>query len=312
MDRRQFLTTGAAAAAGSMSVSQAFAQSGSNEKSNRPKFKLKYAPSPGQFGHHAGNDYIDQIKFAADQGFTAWEDNGLAGRPVNLQKKVGETLQKLDMTMGVFVTGFSFGSSDLLTKTGKSFREGLKKSIENSIEVAKRVHATWTTVVPGRVNQRLAPEYQTANCIENLKVLAEVCEPAGLVMVLEPLNWYANHPGLFLRTVPQAYQICKAVGSPSCKILDDLYHQQVDVGNLIPNMEKSWDEIAYIQQGDNPGRNEPLSGEINYRYIFGWLHKRGYDGVLGMEHGKSQGGKEGEKRVIEAYRWCDSFDEPLL
>jgi hydroxypyruvate isomerase len=126
-------------------------------------------------------------------------------------------------------------------------------------------------------------------------------------MVLEPLNWYANHPGLFLRSVPQGYAICKAVDSSSCKILDDLYHQQVDVGNLIPNMEKAWDEIAYIQVGDNPGRKEPTTGEINYRNIFRWLHARGYDGVVGMEHGLSKPGKKGEAALIEAYRECDSY-----
>jgi len=150
-------------------------------------------------------------------------------------------------------------------------------------------------------------DYMTANCIENLKVAAEVCEPAGLVMVLEPLNWWANHPGLFLRKVTQGYLICKAVASPSCKILDDLYHAQVQEGNLIPNMEKSWDEIGYIQVGDNPGRKEPTTGEINYKNIFKWLHNKGYEGVIGMEHGNSQRGAEGERALIEAYRYCDSF-----
>ena len=83
--------------------------------------------------------------------------------------------------------------------------------MREAVEVAKRVNAVWTTVVPNSVNQKLAPGFQRANCITNLKVMAEICEPANLVMVLEPLNWYANHPGLFLRSVPQAYAICKAV-----------------------------------------------------------------------------------------------------
>jgi hydroxypyruvate isomerase len=157
------------------------------------------------------------------------------------------------------------------------------------------------------VNNAIDPGYQTANCNTNLRAMAEVCEPAGLVMVLEPLNWYRDHPGLFLRGVPQAYAICKAVNSPSCKILDDLYHQQIDVGNLIPNMEKAWDEIAYIQTGDNPGRLEPTTGEINYRNIFRWLHERKFDSVVGMEHGNSKPGREGELAVIAAYRECDNF-----
>ncbi len=307
MDRREFLTAaGAAGAAGAMAAGQASAKNGNSDDG---KFSLKYAPHPGLLKNLGGNDYIDQIKFAADVGFTAWEDNGMAGRPVEQQKKIGEELRKHDMTMGVFVSGVP---GNLPEKTSKSYRKSLQDKMKQHVEVAKRVGAKWTTVVPGRVVQKLAPEYQTANCVENLKAMAEVCEPAGLVMVLEPLNWYANHPGLFLRSVPQGYLICKSVDSPSCKILDDLYHQQVDVGNLIPNMEKAWDEIGYIQMGDHPGRNEPLTGEINYRAIFGWLAKKGYDGVIGMEHGTSQGGKKGERRLIEAYRWCDQYDEDVL
>ena len=301
MKRRGFFSTalaGAVALAGS-----------TKGQTNAPKFKLKYGPHAGMFKESAGEDIIDQIQFSAGQGFTAWEDNGAMRRPVEVQSKMGETLQKLGMTMGVFV---SFGSasgkeSDFVTQTDKEYREGLRKAMRDAIETAKRLGAKWTTVVPNAVNQKLDPGYQTANCIENLKVMAEVCEPAGLVMVLEPLNWYTNHPGLFLRSVPQAYAICKAVNSPSCKILNDLYHQQIDVGNLIPNLEMAWDETPYIQVGDNPGRKEPTTGEINYKNIFKWLHDKGFNGVVGMEHGNSKPGKEGELAVIAAYREVDNF-----
>ena len=80
-------------------------------------------------------------------------------------------------------------------------------------------------------------------------------------------------------------RICRAVGSPSCKILNDLYHQQITEGNLIPNIDAAWEEIAYFQIGDNPGRKEPTTGEINYLNIFRHLHAKGYTGILGMEHG---------------------------
>jgi hydroxypyruvate isomerase len=97
------------------------------------------------------------------------------------------------------------------------------------------------------------------------------------------------------------------VGSPSCKILDDLYHQQITEGNLIPNIDKAWSEIAYFQVGDNPGRKEPTTGEINYKNVFKHIHSKGFEGVVGMEHGNSKPGKEGEEAVIAAYRECDSF-----
>ncbi len=299
MIRRNFL----AGLAGALPAAVAAAAA----QSNRPRFKLRYGPHPGMFKNSAGEDIIDQIKFAADQGFTGWEDNGAMSRPPELQSRIGSTLQQLGMTVGVFVSLADFRTSDFVTKTDKPHQDSLRDMAKRAVETAKRVGTRWTTVVPSTVNNSLDPGFQTANCITNLKVMAEVCEPAGLIMVLEPLNWYANHPGLFLRSVPQGYAICKAVDSSSCKILDDLYHQQVDVGNLIPNMEKAWDEIAYIQVGDNPGRKEPTTGEINYRNIFRWLHARGYDGVVGMEHGLSKPGKKGEAALIEAYRECDSY-----
>jgi hydroxypyruvate isomerase len=79
--------------------------------------------------------------------------------------------------------------------------------------------------------------------------------------------------------------ICKAVGSPSCKILFDMYHQQITEGNIIPNIDRAWAEIGYFQTGDNPGRKEPTTGEMNYRNIFRHIHGKGYTGIIGMEHG---------------------------
>ena len=163
------------------------------------------------------------------------------------------------------------------------------------------------TVVPGHVDRRPHMNYQTANVIETLKRGAAILEPHGLVMVLEPLNTLRNHPGMFLTEVPQAYMICKGVGSPSCKILFDMYHQQITEGNIIPNINAAWDEVAYFQVGDNPGRNEPGTGEMHYRNIFKHIHAKGFTGVVGMEHGNATKGKDGERAVINAYVAADGF-----
>ncbi len=112
---------------------------------------------------------------------------------------------------------------------------------------------------------------QTANVVEALRLGAEILEQHGLIMVLEPLS---DTPELFLRTADQTYEICKAVKSPSCKILYDIYHMQRNTGHLIPMMDMCWEEIAYIQIGDNPGRKEPGTGEINYKNIFKHLHEK--------------------------------------
>lgn len=305
MKRREFVRSGMLASASAGLVGTVSAKEHA-DKSNASQFNLKYAPHFGMFKQHA-KDNLDQIRFAADQGFTAWEDNGMMGKSPDFQNKFAALMEKLGMTMGVFVSYKAFNNDDMVTKTDKGYQDHLRKKMRKALETAKRVNAEWSTVVPAHVNLGLEPAYQRANLIENLKVMAEVCEKQQHVMVLEPLNPWANHPGLFLTKIPQAYEICKAVGSPSCKILNDLYHQQITEGNLIPNINKAWSEIAYFQTADNPGRKEPTTGEINYRNIFRHLSKKGYKGVIGMEHGNSKGGKKGEQAVIDAYRYCDNF-----
>ncbi|NDV44823.1 hydroxypyruvate isomerase family protein [Flagellimonas sediminis] len=269
-------------------------------------FNLNYAPHLGMFRESAGTDPIDQLNFMADMGFTAFEDNEMKGRDKSLQEKMARTMMERGITMGVFVAHEIYWNKPNLANGDASLREKFLKEIKESIEVAKRVNAKWMTVVPGHVDLRLREAYQTANVIESLKQACSLLEPHGLTMVLEPLN-FRDHPGLFLTDSPQAFEICKSVDSPSCKILFDIYHQQIQEGNLIPNIDACWDEIGYFQVGDNPGRNEPTTGEINFKNVFKHIHSKGFVGIVGMEHGNSMEGKEGEQAVIEAYRATDSF-----
>lgn len=304
MKRRSFikktaLSTGAISIGSTLSYAHNF-----KNTSNAHQFNLKYAPHLGMFNNLAGEDPIDQINFMADQGFTAFEDNGMMNRDIALQKKMGETLAKRGMTMGVFVVDKG-GNMENTLAAGKQehldiFLDGCKKAVE----VAKRVNAKWMTVVPGGFERSLPLGIQNANVIEALRRGAAIFEPHGLVMVLEPLS---DSPNLHLQTSEQTYLICKGVNSPSCKILYDIYHMQKNEGHLIHHMDLTWDEIAYIQIGDNPGRNEPTTGEINYRNVFKWIHEKGFDGVLGMEHGNSKQGKEGELAVLKAYKQEDDF-----
>ncbi|MFT5050776.1 MAG: hydroxypyruvate isomerase [Chlamydiales bacterium] len=267
-------------------------------------FRLKYAPHFGMFRNHAGDDVLDQLRFMADEGFRALEDNWMTRRPVDEQEKIAAEMKRLKMEMGVFVAHAEFGEVTFASDR-KEVRERIKKEMTLAVEVAKRVGARWCTVVPGNYSKGVEWDYQTSNVIDNLKFAAEICEPSGLVMVLESLNPWRDHAGLFLTKIPQAYLLCRAVGSPSCKILDDLYHQQITEGNLIPNMDRAWDEIGYFQVGDNPGRNEPGTGEIHYGNVFRHIESKGFTGIIGMEHGNSLPGKEGERAVIDAYRVCD-------
>lgn len=266
-------------------------------------YKMKYAPHFGMFKNHAGADEIDQLKFMHDMGFRALEDNGMMGRSPEMQTKIGDTLAKLGMTMGVFVVQYDgFFDKQTMTTGTKEWAETFTKACKSAVETAKRVNAQWCTVVPGNFTRKFPMGIQTGHVIDNLKRGAEILEPHKLTMVLEPLS---DNPDLFLRYSDQTYAICRAVGSPSCKILFDMYHMQRNEGNMIANMDLCWDEIAYFQIGDNPGRKEPTTGEVNYANIFKHIHEKGYTGVLGMEHGNFYPGKEGEVKLMQAYRKSD-------
>ena len=303
MNRRNFIINSAFTSTALISTNYLFSIDTDNERYN---FNLNYAPHLGMFTNIAGTDPVDQLKFMYDQGFTAFEDNNMKKRDVNLQNRLADFMSKNNMQMGVFVAHTIHWNEPNLASGNIEKRNQFLDEISQSVEVAKRVNAKWMTVVPGHLDLRLNIAYQTSNVVESLKQACNILEPHGLIMVLEPLN-FRNHPGLFLTESPQAFEICKSVNSPSCKILFDIYHQQIQEGNLIPNIKNCWDEIAYFQIGDNPGRKEPTTGEINYKNIFKYIHGRGFKGVLGMEHGNSKNGVVGEVAVIDAYKKVDNF-----
>ena len=303
MKRRNFIQNSTLTAASLMAVNPLF--SNNNSKPNHV-YNLNYAPHFGMFKNHAGSDIFNQLEFIKDQGFKAFEDNGMKNRDAKTQEKIGNFLSNNNMKMGVFVAHKIYWNEPNLASGDLNKRNEFLNDISSSVDVAKRVNAKWMTVVPGHLDLRKDMNYQTQNVIETLKQASGLLEKHDLTMVLEPLN-FRDHPGLFLTESPQAFQICKAVNSKSCKILFDIYHQQIQEGNLIPNIEASWNEIAYFQIGDNPGRNEPTTGEINYKNIFRYIYDKGFNGVLGMEHGNSVNGLEGELKLINSYKKVDNF-----
>lgn len=266
-------------------------------------FNLNYAPHDKMFAS-AGANFLDQIRFMHDQGFRAIEDNGFLKRSIPEQQAIGSLLAKLGMTMGVFVIDTGNNTKTSFTTGKKEFTDNFIETCNRSVEAAKRCNAKWLTFVPGNFERTLPIGIQTGNVIDLLRRGTEILEKHGLIMVLEPLS---DTPDLFLRYSDQTYMICRAVNSPSCKILFDIYHMQKNEGNIITSMQHCWDEIAYIQVGDNPGRKEPGTGEINYKSIFKFVHGKGYKGVMGMEHRNSKPGAEGEMAVIQAYRDADNF-----
>jgi hydroxypyruvate isomerase len=275
MQRRKFMQQGILAGGSLLSASVVLADRQNRGIADEGKpFQCNYGIHDGMFKNHAGNDFVDQIKFAHSFGFRSIEDNGMMSRTPAEQSRIGDTLAKLGMTMGVFVNQFdTWPVKTSMTSGNKEWRDKFLQYCKDSIEVAKRCHAKWITVVPGNYDRSLSEGFQTANVIDCMRRGAAILEPHGLVMVMEPLS---DTPDLFLRRSDQTYAICKAVNSPAVKILFDMYHMQRNQGDMIANIDKAWDEI-------------------------------GYRDVYGMEHGNAGAGKEGELALIKAYREADSF-----
>jgi len=307
MQRRNFIKS-TLVSAGAAAVTAEGVYAGISTSHAKNNFKLKYAPHFGMFQNSAGKDLIDQLKFMADHGFMALEDNGMMGRSVQDQERIAKEMSRLGMQMGVFVVDKGGNSANTLAAGQKTHIDIFLEGCRKAVEVAKRVNAKWMTVVPGDYERNLPIGVQTGHVIDALRRGSEILEPHGLTMVLEPLS---DTPNLFLRYSDQTYEICRAVNSPACKILYDAYHMQKNEGHLIQNINLTWSEIGYFQVGDNPGRKEPTTGEINYKNVFKYIYNRskaeGKDFIVGMEHGNFKPGKEGEDALIRAYVESDSF-----
>jgi len=271
------------------------------------KFKLKFAPHLGQFVGLAGENIVDQLSFMAEQGFTVLEDNEMMKRPTSEQQTIARTMQERGMSMGVFVVAVGGNQNRLFTTGLEDNAAKFAKACQDAVAVAKRVNAKWMTVVPGVFEPKLPIGIQTANVIDVLRAGAAVFERENLVMVIEPL---ADSPDLFLRTADQAYEICRAVNSPACKILFDMFHLQQNQGSIIASIDQVWSEIGYFQIGDVPGRLWPGTGEMNYsnilRHISTRMRQTGRDFVFGMEHGPWKPDKAGERACIESYATIDA------
>lgn len=305
MQRRKFMQQSLLAGGSLFTVAEALATDRKkNTWDDAKPFQCNYAIHDGMFRNLAGNEFTDQIAFAHSMGFRAIEDNGMMGRTPEQQQKIGDKLAQLGMSMGVFVLDKGGNGKNSLATGKPEYIDIFLKGCRQAVEVSKRCNGKLTTVVPGDFERNLPMGIQTGHVIEALRRGADILAPHDIVMVLEPLS---DTPDLFLRHSDQTYAICKAINSPSCKILFDMYHMQRNEGNMIRNIDLTYNEIAYFQIGDNPGRKEPGTGEVNYKNIFKHIYEKGFRGILGMEHGIAKPGKEGELALIKAYREADSF-----
>lgn len=154
--------------------------------------------------------------------------------------------------------------------------------LKGMVPMVQRLGCGQIILLSGKRIEGAAPGAQHAASIETLKRAADILSAADLTGVIEPIDRIEN-PSIYLDRVTEAFEIVRSVGSPTIKVLYDLYHEQRGSGNLIEKLEKNIDEVGLVHVADVPGRHEPGTGEVNYISIYRKLAELHYKGVIAME-----------------------------
>ncbi len=161
--------------------------------------------------------------------------------------------------------------------------EAAVETIRESIDTASEIGCQSLISTVGTDHAGLERDVQFQNIVEVLSAVAPDAEDAGVTIVVEPLNAAVDHPGYYLTSSHEGYEIIEAVDSPNVKLLYDVYHQQITEGNIIQNLTENVEHIGHVHVADVPGRHEPGTGELNYANVVSALEDSGYDGYVGLE-----------------------------
>ncbi|HSV80534.1 MAG TPA: TIM barrel protein [Ramlibacter sp.] len=274
---------------------------------------LRYAPHLGYrppfqplFAALAGSDDpLDQIRFAADNGFAGVLYAAARGRPPAEQARVGEALAARGLEAGcILYTTFDQLRNTSWASDSTEARNWIDAELAQAIEAARRVGAQRLAVLGGADPQRPIVD-QHAAFVQNLRHAADIAGRAGLTLCLETLS-RKSVPGMLLQHMPDAVAVARAVDHPAVRLIFDTSHVQVMDGDLLFHLEQAWDSIAIVQLADNPGRLEPGTGEIHFESVLRFLARRGYRGLVELEHGWQEAGPESERRGLANLRRLDA------
>jgi hydroxypyruvate isomerase len=237
-------------------------------------------------------DFLDRFERAAKAGFKAVEY--MFPYPYK-REDLTERLQKYGLQQVLFnlpAGDWAAGERGLACLPGRE--EEFRNGVELAIEYAKALGCPLVNCLVGKSPAEAPPEKVRRTLVENLRFAAATLEKEGLRLLIEPLN-PLDVPGFYLYGTRNALKLMEEVGHPNLRLQYDVYHMQIAEGNLMRTIQANLSRIAHIQIADNPGRNEPGTGEINYPNIFRFLDKHGYGGWIGCEYnplGKTEEGLE--------------------
>ena len=158
-----------------------------------------------------------------------------------------------------------------------------RKGVGQAIEYATSLGVGQLNCLAGKAPAGAADDVLRKTLIDNLRHAASALKKADIRLLIEPINTF-DIPGFYLNRTPQAIAILDDVGADNAFVQYDIYHAQRMEGELAATMQKYLPRIGHIQLADNPGRNEPGSGEINYPFLFAHLDRIGYEGWIGCEY----------------------------
>ena len=226
-------------------------------------------------------DFLERFDAAAQSGFTgveylfpyAYQREQLAER---LQRnRLVQVLHNLPA--GDWAAG-ERGIACHPDRVGE-FQEGVGKAID----YARTLECKQINCLSGIAPSGVDPKQVRETFVSNLRFAAGKLGAAGIKLLVEPINTF-DIPGFFLSGTCQALDVIRDVGSNNLHLQYDIYHMQRMEGELASTIKSHLPQIAHLQLADNPGRNEPGTGEINYRFLFGFIDSIGYDGWIGCEY----------------------------
>ena len=283
IDRRNFLKQ-AAGASMVLAASPIFARPVSQSKTNATKLSVCIDMIM------TGIPFLDRMEAVKRLGYPAfefWEWKN---------KDVAAILRKKNDLGLEIATMMGSGWKHMNTQEA---RKTFVTEIQASLTTAKRLGAKTLIVTTGFEDKHLTRAEQHANYVAALKAAAPFAEQAQVPLVLEPLNTKVDHPGYYLQTAREGFEILDEVGSPAVKMLFDIYHHQIMEGNVIQDITKNVSKIAHFHVADVPGRHEPGTGEINYANVFRAIAASGYSGFVGLEFKPSRETEETLKEVLK-------------
>lgn len=226
--------------------------------------------------------FLDRFDAAADAGFKAVECIAPYVEPAEV---VRERLERRGLSLALFnFPPGNWAAGERGIGADPSRKDEFRRSVDLALEYARATGCKKLHLMAGKLALGADRALWTETLVENLRFAADAVVGEGIEVVVEPINTRVDIPGYFYDTTAAAVAVMDAAGRPNVKLLYDIYHMQIMEGDLARTVERLLPRIGHVQLADNPGRNEPGTGEINYSWLLSRLDALGYGGWIGCEY----------------------------